>query len=233
MSDFVFLLCDEFLPPGHISGGHLNPGITAAFAIVRPRSFPLYKVPFYWASQVLGGIIGGTVNYILWRTVILNYEDVNNIDRGTPESDVTASLGFGVFPFPAARELNGWPEKLISPGQALLIEAFGAGVLAFVVFMILDSRNTSLGSKDLAPVFIGLVIAAVIGTLSPLTTGCFNPARDLGPRIVGVIAGFGSRAFPGKDSGFWVYILGPLIGAPMGGALYDFVLARAYNGKMF
>jgi glycerol uptake facilitator protein len=170
----------------------------AAVAILRPSSFPVWKVPLYWLGQVIGGVIGGTINYLLWRPVIATYEDLKNITRGTPASDITASLGFGVFPFPAAAAANEWPADLISPGQAFMVEAFGAGMLCFVVFMILDSRNTTLVSKDSAPIIIGLSIGAMISVISPLTTGCFNPARDLGPRIVGAIAGWGSRAFPGK-----------------------------------
>jgi glycerol uptake facilitator protein len=182
---------------------------------------------------VLGGVVGGTLNYLLWRPIIGTFEELNKIVRGSPDSDITASLGFGVFPFPAAAAANKWPADVVSPGQALLVEAFGAAVLCFVVFMILDSRNTTLASKDNAPVIIGLSIGAMISVISPLTTGCFNPARDLGPRIVGVIAGWGARAFPGKDSGFWVYIVGPILGAPVGGALYDLAYARAYSGKRF
>lgn len=173
------------------------------------------------------------MNYGLWRPVIATFENNNGIDRGTPESDITASLGFGVFPFPAAAAANKWPADVVSPGQAVLVEAFGAAVLCFVVFMILDSRNKTLGNKDIAPFIIALSIGAMISIISPLTTGCFNPARDFGPRIIGAMAGWGSRAFPGKDSGFWVYIIGPCLGAPIGGALYDFLYSRAYTGKMF
>lgn len=190
-------------------------------------------MPFYWLGQLIGGIVGGTINYVLWRPVISNFEKLNDIDRGSPKSDITASLGFGVFPFPAAAAANQWPDDIISPGQAFMVEAFGAAVLCFVVFMILDHRNSTLSSKDNAPVLIGLSIGAMISIISPLTTGCFNPARDLGPRIVGVIAGWGSRAFPGKDNGFWVYIFGPIVGAPIGGAFYDYWYARAYSGKAF
>jgi glycerol uptake facilitator protein len=218
---------------GPISGGHLNPAITGAIALLRPGSFSAWKVPCYWAAQGLGGFLGGGVNHILWRSVIRNFEKTRNIVRGSPASDITASLGFGVFPFPVAAQGNSWNASLVSPGQAFFIEAFGASVLCFIVFMILDSRNTTLKNKDGAPLIIGLSIGAMITILSPLTTGCFNPARDFGPRVLGSMIGFGRRAFPGNQNGFWVYLLGPLIGAPVGGAIYDFGLARAYSGKMF
>jgi MIP family channel proteins len=37
---------------GHISGAHINPAVTLAFALT--RHFPLSRVPWYWASQLLG-----------------------------------------------------------------------------------------------------------------------------------------------------------------------------------
>ena len=39
---------------GHVSGAHLNPSVTLAFAA--GRHFPWPLVPLYWAAQLLGGI---------------------------------------------------------------------------------------------------------------------------------------------------------------------------------
>jgi MIP family channel proteins len=37
---------------GHVSGAHLNPAVTLAFALT--RHFPARKVPTYWAAQLAG-----------------------------------------------------------------------------------------------------------------------------------------------------------------------------------
>lgn len=185
----------------------------------------------YILSQTFGGFVGGALNYGIWHNIIKNYEAANNIVRGEPSSDVTASCSFGVFPFPLAAKNNDWPLDIINPGQALFVEAFGAGLLCFIVFVMLDARNITIQSKDSAPLIIGLSIGSMIGTISPITTGCFNPARDFGPRIFGLMAGWGSRAIPGKDNGFWVYLLGPVLGAICGGGIYELCFYRAYAGK--
>lgn len=58
----------------------------------------------------------------------------------------------------------------------------------------------------------------------------WNPARDFGPRLVALMAGYGSIAIPGPRYGFWAYIVGPLIGAPIGAFVYDVILARGLRG---
>ncbi len=40
---------------GHISGAHLNPAVTLAFAL--RRHFPGARVPAYWAAQIAGAIL--------------------------------------------------------------------------------------------------------------------------------------------------------------------------------
>lgn len=44
---------------GHVSGAHLNPAVTAAFAV--GRHFPISRVVPYWAAQVAGAIAGAAV----------------------------------------------------------------------------------------------------------------------------------------------------------------------------
>jgi glycerol uptake facilitator protein len=63
-----------------------------------------------------------------------------------------------------------------------------------------------------------------------LTQACFNPARDFGPRVFASLAGWGSIALPGFSDTGWltVYILAPIIGAVLGGGLYDFAIRPAY-----
>ena len=54
-----------------------------------------------------------------------------------------------------------------------------------------------------------------------------NPARDFGPRIFAACAGWGRMAIPGPRNGFWVYIVGPILGAIIGAGLNDWILSNA------
>ncbi|GIW05622.1 MAG: aquaporin [Dehalococcoidia bacterium] len=52
---------------GHLSGAHLNPAVTLAFALA--RHFPLRLVPVYWVAQLAGATIGA----VLLRLTVGDY----------------------------------------------------------------------------------------------------------------------------------------------------------------
>jgi glycerol uptake facilitator-like aquaporin len=108
----------------------------------------------------------------------------------------------------------------VTTGTAIFVEAFGTSVLAFVVFALTHPKNDAQINKVYIPPLIGLTVAGLVSILAPLTQCGINPARDFGPRIVAYIAGWGDIAF----KGWWVYVLGPIIGAPIGAFLADRVL---------
>jgi glycerol uptake facilitator protein len=64
-------------------------------------------------------------------------------------------------------------------------------------------------------------VAALISLFAPITQAGWNPARDFGPRLVAFALGWGSIAIPGPGGGFWVYIVGPLIGGALGGLAWE------------
>src|SRR5688572_21453468 len=105
---------------------------------------------------------------------------------------------------------------------AFLAETIGTMILALVVFAVTEDRNVG-GPGRLAPVFIGLTVAILISVIAPLTQACFNPARDFGPRLFAYAAGWDDIAIPGPNGrGFvTVYIVAPLLGAVLGGGLFQ------------
>jgi aquaporin Z len=60
---------------GHISGCHLNPAVTAG--LVASGRFPAKDLPGYWIAQVLGGLAGAGVLYL--------------VAKGLPSFDAAAS----------------------------------------------------------------------------------------------------------------------------------------------
>ena len=205
-----------------VSGAHLNPAISLAFAIFRGHDFPVPKLFAYWGSQLVGAILAGICVLVLFGPFINEFEAANNIVRGDAGSQLSA-MAFGeYFPNPAIYEPG---SVTISPWHAFAVEAFGTGILAMVIFALVDRRNAALPNKGMAPFFIGFTVAALISLFAPITQAGWNPARDFGPRIVAYFAGWGDIAIPGPEFGFWVYIAGPLVGAPIGALIFEYVIA--------
>ena len=213
----------------HLSDAHLNPAITLAFALVRWKSFSWKRIVPYVISQMLGGVMAGAVLYALYGDAIALFEEKYDIDRGSNDSTLTAMLFGEYFPNPALYN-HSLPSSydVISPVEAMLVEAFCTSVLAFVIFSLTDKQNCTVGTesnKVLVPLVIGITVAVMISICAPLTQVGMNPARDFGPRIFAAFAGWGSIAIPGPRYGFWTYIVGPIIGAILGAILNDWLLS--------
>ena len=204
-----------------VSGAHLNPAVSLAFAIFRSDQFPINRLFAYWGSQLVGAIVAGVLVLILFNPFIDRYEAEQEIIRGEIGSEKSA-MAFGeYFPNPAMFDTMTFS---ISPIHAFAVEAFGTAILVLVIFALTDKRNAGIPTNGMVPFFIGFTVAALISLFAPITQAGWNPARDFGPRIVAWFAGWGEIAIPGPETGFWVYILGPLVGAPIGALLFKLVI---------
>ena len=111
-------------------------------------------------------------------------------------------------------------------------------LLIFVVALI-DLRNTAVGS-NLAPLAIGLAVAAIGMSYGANAGYAINPARDFGPRLFAWVAGWGQVALPGTYHSvglnftgyFWIPIVGPLIGAVIGILLYDLFIGDVLHARL-
>ena len=210
---------------GAVSGAHLNPAVSLAFAIFRRDRFPLSWLLAYWGAQLIGGILAGVVVLLLFGPFIVEFEAVNGIVRGAQGSEKSA-MAFGeYFPNPAM-----FDDISVSPLHAFAVEAFGTAILAMVIFALTEKRNAGIPTNGMVPFFIGFTVAALISLFAPITQAGWNPARDFGPRIVAALAGWGEIAIPGPEGGFWVYILGPLVGAPIGALIFKLAIEPALPG---
>lgn len=79
-----------------ISGGHLNPAVTLAFALVRPDDFPYRNVVPYWIAQLLGGILAGAINLFLFHAAISHFEKKHGLVRGSSDG-IQSAAAFGDY----------------------------------------------------------------------------------------------------------------------------------------
>ena len=211
-----------------ISGAHLNPAVSLAFALFRPADFPWRRLLPYWISQVAGGVLAGFTTLLLFGSFIRRFEAQQGLVRGEPGSQLSAMVFGEYFPNPAMLGTDAAASALVSPWAAAAVEGVGAGILVLVIFSLTARPNAGWPAKYLAPLLIGLTVGLLINALAPLTQGGFNPARDFGPRLVALAAGWGAIALPGPSGGFWAYIAGPLAGGAVGAAIYQFLLRPAH-----
>ncbi len=191
---------------GRVSGGHLNPAVTLTLAVF--RGFPWRKVVPYSLAQTAGAFAGAAL--VFW-----NYRPA--FARADPLLERTAKI-FTTFP--------AFPQQ---PWAGFLDQVIGTALLLLLVFAIVDERNQFAGA--LAPVLVGLAVVAIGISYGALHGYAINPARDFGPRLLTVLAGFRHNGLTDGTHVWWVPIAGPLAGGLAGGALYDFGIRRFLPGK--
>jgi glycerol uptake facilitator protein len=208
---------------GGVSGAHINPAVTLALAF--KRQFPWSKALPYMAAQVIGAFVGAALVFLVYHNAIASFEETNNITRGAPDSNTTFSI-FATFPAPY---YNG---GMIGP---LIDQIVGTMFLLIFVLALTDTLNQA-PRANLTPLLVGLAVAAIGMSYGANAGYAINPARDFGPRIFALFAGWGEVAFPGTVKGaftayFWVPIIGPFVGGVLGAYIYDFFIQDVLKAR--
>ena len=140
---------------GHISGCHLNPAVT--LGLVVGGRFRAGDLIAYWIAQVVGGIAGAGVLYI--------------IASGKAGFDVSggfASNGYGMR----------------SPGGYSMMACLVAEiVLTFMFLVIILGATDRRAPQGFAPIAIGLGLTLIHLIGIPVTNLSVNPARSTGPAV--------------------------------------------------
>ncbi|WP_167132664.1 MIP/aquaporin family protein [Paramicrobacterium chengjingii] len=208
---------------GGVSGAHINPAVTLAFAV--RRRFPWKKVMPYIVAQVVGAFVGAALVYLLYFDAINAFNEAMGVARTDPDGNITFSI-FATFPAPYF-DGNMW--------IPLADQITGTAFLVMFVAAIIDMRNAAV-KAGLGPLLIGLAVAAIGMSFGANAGYAINPARDFGPRLFAWMAGWGDVALPGTVDGsfsayFWVPIVGPLIGGVIGVLLYDLFIGDILHSR--
>jgi glycerol uptake facilitator protein len=200
---------------GGVSGAHINPAVTIALAV--RRAFPWAKVPSYIVAQMVGAFAGAALVYLNYHNAISSYEAAHSITRGALGGAADSTATFSIFAtFPASY----FHSSMIWP---FIDQVIGTGFLVMFVLALTDRRNQAPRS-NLAPLLVGLAVAAIGISFGANAGYAINPARDLGPRVLAWLAGWGKVALPGVHNYVWVPIVGPIIGGVIGAIIYDFFI---------
>lgn len=196
---------------GGISGAHLNPAVTIAFAV--HRGFPWRKVLPYSLAQIAGAFVAAAVVYLTY------YEALGQFDGGVRQVAGPAGTAgiWATYPQPFLSTLPG----------GFVDQVVGTALLMAVIFALTDQRNTP-PAGSFAPIVVGLLVMA-IGAAFGFNSGyAINPARDFGPRLFTAVAGWGGDVFRAGNGWWWVPVVAPPVGAVLGGWVYDTCIWRRH-----
>ena len=211
---------------GALSGAHLNPAVTVSMAVW--ADFPMGRVASYVAAQFLGAFVASAVLFFIFGDALAAFEKAGHLVRGQPGSEASAMVFGEFFPNPGGLPLTDEMRARMSHFAAFGAEVIGTAILLLVIFCVTDKQNKA-HPQAMTAATIGLTVTLLISLLGPLTMACFNPARDFAPRVFSSVAGWGSVPFVVNGHGWLtVYILAPILGGLVGGAIYRAFFKAGY-----
>ena len=187
------LLCAAYAI-GSISGCHINPAVTIGLWVIKKTEGAL--VPFYIVGQVIGGIVGAGIIYVI----------ANSITGFSAKASGFASNGYGAHS-PSAIANGGHVAGGFGLGTVILVEIVFTAIFVFVI------ASTSRGSMTVG--FTGLTVGLMLTLIHlitiPIDNTSVNPARSLATAIFQ-----GSWAL----DQIWVFIVFPVIGGLLGALVW-------------
>src|SRR5690349_15251939 len=170
---------------GPISGCHVNPAVS--FGVFVAGRMSAADMISYWIAQALGAIVGAAVLYVILSGKAQGW-----------------SGGLGQ---------NGWGPGHF--GEYGTVSAFVYEVVATFLFLVCILGVTHpFAPTGFAGLAIGLTLAAIHLVGINITGTSVNPARSIGPALVGVASD------PKAVAQLWLFIIAPLIGAGAAGLLF-------------
>lgn len=140
---------------GHISGCHLNPAVSLGL-VVGGRFKSADLLP-YWVSQLVGGILGASVLYVI----------------ASGQASFSVTDGFAS---------NGYGDR--SPQLYSMVAGLVAEIVLTAMFLMIILGSTDRRAPaGFAPIAIGLGLTLIHLIGIPVTNLSVNPARSTGPAL--------------------------------------------------
>jgi MIP family channel proteins len=110
--------------------------------------------------------------------------------------------------------LHTQPGSGVDSWAALVLEIVATALFVMVILTVATDERAAWNGV-MAPFLIGLFIFTAAVTVGPASGGSFNPARSLDPVL-----------FNQEWGDVWIYIVGPLAGGILGGAIWAYLMLR-------
>lgn len=209
LAEFIGTFALIFVGVGAIAGDYLNGGQTGLVGIALAHGLTI-AVMVSATAAVSGGHLNPAVTIGLWCARKIGIKDaVNYVAAQCLGAIAAAALIKLCVPAAALAAVGMGTPALgagITVGMGFLTEIILTFFLVFVVYgTAVDKRAPKVGG-----LFIGLTVTLDILIGGPITGAAMNPARYLGPALLG-----------GGLAHWWLYWAGPVIGGILAGACYQ------------
>jgi len=193
-----------------VSGGDHNPAFTLANAL--RGAMPISQAFARILCQMVGAFLGAGAVYLVYRDGL--------VAAGMPNVWSTGPGSVFGSTFWGSAGNNVASAGVYSMITASMAEFFGVLMVAWAIRAGSDPRNSAL--QRMGGLIVAMTVLGVGLCLGGPSGYSLNPARDLGPRLFGLLAGT-QGLFDGL---YWLIppVLVPFIAAPIGFYLYDVLL---------
>ncbi|XP_057370632.1 aquaporin-3-like [Daphnia carinata] len=193
------------------SGGHLNPAVTMALAV--GKDFPWKRLPVYWCAQYLGALVAsGTVLGVYYEAIAM-YKVDGQFRINANASEPGSAAIFANYPAAHSSVITGLIEEILC-----------TTIFMLVICVVTNPKHLKVPSY-LQPLYIGFTLLAVGVAYGSNGGYALNPARDLAPRLVSYLGGWGKRVFSFRGyNWFWIFLVGPHVGAILGVGIFHFLI---------
>uniref|UniRef100_A0AC34EZM0 Aquaporin n=1 Tax=Panagrolaimus sp. ES5 TaxID=591445 RepID=A0AC34EZM0_9BILA len=194
---------------GHrISGSHVNPAVSIMFCIFKEIS--INRCILYSIVQIAGSFVGAAMTYLVYYDLIDNYDGgIRSVHGAKRTAHIFAT----------------YPKDYLTIRGGLVDQISTTAMLVIIVRSITKRRHGV--PQWFQPFLLGLGLCILAVGFAENCQCAINPARDLGPRIFTLVAGYGWGVFSYRNyKWFWVPIIGPCVGAIIGAFLYKYFIGN-------
>jgi MIP family channel proteins len=192
-------------------------GVTAMFAFTANGGVPemvnialAFGLGLFVAIQFAGVVSGGHFNPAV---TVAAFAD-KRIDLGNAVLYIVAQVAGGIaaalvlgaiFDQQAVQTVITAPGSGVTDIEALILETLFTAVFLAVILTV--TRRTAAYAAFVIPAALVVIHFALV----PFTGSSVNPARSIGPALVG-----------GDYAALWIYLVGPVVGGLIGWAVYRY-----------
>lgn len=192
-------------------------GVTAMLAFTANGGVPemvnialAFGLGLFVAIQFAGVVSGGHFNPAVTIAALVD----KRIDVGNAVLYIVAQVAGGIaaalvlgaiFDQQAVKTVITAPGSGVTDIEALILETLFTAVFLAVILTV--TRRTAAYAAFVIPAALVVIHFALV----PFTGSSVNPARSIGPALVG-----------GDITALWIYLVGPIVGGLIGWAVYRY-----------